>query len=124
MENQMKKILSLFFKVQKYYFVFGSRPSFYFLSNGHIHIVASNLLNVVKTYVEDDSVVSTLSEIVQINVEIDNIDSTLFNVVNFNVDVHNNVSRLIRRCTTSRRHINLKTLKQSWDIGWKSDQKN
>ena len=47
--------------------------------------------------------------VIQIKVEIDNINLTLFNVVTFNVDVHNVVSTLIWHCTTSRRHINLKT---------------
>ena len=110
---------SVFFEAQKCYFVFDSRLNFYFISNGHIHNAVSTLLNLVKIYVENDNVVSTLSNVVQINVEIGNVDSTLFNVVNFNVDVHNVVPTLIWRCTTWRRHINLKaTLKRRWNVCW------
>ena len=40
-------------------------------------------------------------------------------VQNDNVEVHNVVSMLKRRCTTSRRHINLKTtLKRRWNVCW------
>ena len=99
---------SEFFEAQKYYFVFDSRLNFFF-SNGHIHNFVSTLPNVVKIYAENGNVVSTLSNVVQINVEIGNVDSTLFKVVNFKVDVHNVASRLIWRCATSQRHINLQT---------------
>ena len=83
--------LLLCFLLEAYFFFF------FFFSNGHIHIVVSALLKVVKIYVEIDNIVSTLSNIVQINVEIDNVELMLFNVVNFNIDVHNIVSTLIRR---------------------------
>ena len=45
-----------------------------------------------------------------------------FDVVTFNVDVHNVVSTLVWRCTTSRRHINLKaTLKRRSNVCWVND---
>ena len=91
----------------------------FFFSNGHIRNVVSTLPNVVKIDVENDNVVSTLSNVVQFNVEKHNVVSTLFYVVNFNVDKHNVVSTLIWRCTTSRRHINLKTtLNRRWNVCW------
>ena len=84
---------NIFFKVQKYYFVFESRLIFF--SNGHIRNIVLTLPNVVKIDVENDNVVSTLSNVVQFNVEIHNVVSTLLNVVDFNVDVRNVVSTLI-----------------------------
>ena len=65
--------------------------------------------NVIKIDVENDNVVSTLSNVVQFDVEIHNVVSALLNVVNFNFDVQNVASKLIWRCATSRRHLNLKT---------------
>ena len=60
-----------------------------------------------------------LPNVVQINFEIDNVDSAFIDVVNSNVDVRNIVSTLIWRCTTSRRHINLKPMsKQRWNVCW------
>ena len=84
---------TIFFEVQKYYFVFESRLKFF--PNGRICNVVSTLPNVVKIDVENDNVVSTLSNVVQFNVEKHNVVSTLFYVVNFNVDIHNVVSTLI-----------------------------
>ena len=108
---------NIFFKVQKYYFVFESRLIFF--SNGHIRNVVSTLPNAVKIDVENDNVVSTLSNVVQFNVEIHNVVSTLLNLVNYNFDVNNVVSTLIWRCAMSRRHINLKTtLSQRWSVCW------
>ena len=90
MENKMKKILSPVYSLKlKNIVLFLTRGLiFFFFVNGHIHNVASTLLNVVKIYIENYNVVSTLSNVVQINVEI-------ANVVNFNVDVRNVVSTLI-----------------------------
>ena len=51
-----------------------------------------------------------------INVEIDSVDSTMFNVASFKVDIHLVVSTLIWLCLTLRRHINLTTLKQRWNV--------
>ena len=45
--------------------------------NGHFHNISSTLPNVVKFYVENDSVISTLSDVAHVNVEIHNVDSTL-----------------------------------------------
>ena len=53
------------------------------------------LSNGVKTYVENENVVSTLSKVAQVNVGRDKNGLTLFNVVNFSVDVHNVFSTLI-----------------------------
>ena len=87
--------------------------------NGFIGNVVSTLPNVVKIDVEIHNIVSALPNVVKFNVEIHNVVSTLLNVVNFNVDVHNAVSTLIWRCTTSRRHINLKaTLNRRWNVCW------
>ena len=93
--GKMKKNVesNIFFKVQKYYFVFESRLIFF--SNGHIRNVVSTLPNVVKIDVENDNNVSTLSNVVQFNVEKNNVVSTLFNVVNFHVHVQNVVSMLV-----------------------------
>ena len=66
-----------------------------FFPNGHIRNVASTLPNILKTDVEDDTVLSTLSNVVQFNVEIYNAVSMFLNVVNFSLDVHNVVSTLI-----------------------------
>ena len=82
---------NIFFKVQKYYFVFESRLIFF--SNGHIRNVVSTFPNVVKIDVE--SVVSTLSNVAQFNVEKHIVVSTLFYVVNFNVIIHNIISTLV-----------------------------
>ena len=84
---------NIFFKVQKYYFVFESRLIFF--SNGHIRNVVSTFPNVVKIDVENDNVVSTLSNIAQFNVEKHIVISALFYVVNFNVIIHNIVSTLV-----------------------------
>ena len=93
--GKMKKNVesNIFFKVQKYYFVFESRLIFF--SNGHIRNVVSTLPNVVKIDVENDNVVSTLSNVVQFNFEIHKVVSTLLNVVNFSINVHNVASTLI-----------------------------
>ena len=80
-----------------------------FFPNGHIPNVVSTLPNVIKIDVENDNVVSTLSNIVQFDVEIHNVVSALLNLVNYNFDVQNVASKLIWRCATSRRHLNLKT---------------
>ena len=104
---------SIFFEGQKYFFVFESRPNFFFKWS------YSALPNVVKIDVENDNVVSTLSNVVQFNFEIHKVVSTLLNVVNFSVNVHNVASTLIWRCATSRRHINLKTtLNRRWNVSW------
>ena len=95
----------------KILFCFWIEASFLFFRNSHIHNAVSTLPNVVKIYVEDGSVVSTLSNVVQINAEMDNVDATSFSIVIFDVDIHNVVSKLIWRCGTSWRHINLK---QRW----------
>ena len=93
---------SIFLEAQKYYFAFELRLECF--GNGHIR-----------------NVVSALSNLVQFNVEIHNVVSTLLNVVNFNDDVQNVVSTLIWRCTTLRRHINLKTtLNRRWNACWES----
>ena len=84
---------NIFFKVQKYYFVFESRLKFF--SNGHIRNVVSTFPNVVKIDVESDNVVSTLSNVAQFNVEKHIVVSTLFYVVNFNVIIRNIVSTLV-----------------------------
>ena len=65
--------------------------------------------NVIKIDVENGNVVSTLSNVVQLDVEIHNVVSALLNVVNYNFDLQNVASKLIWRCATSRRHLNLKT---------------
>ena len=84
-----------------------------FYGNVHFHNVVLTLLNVVKLDVENNNVVSTLPNVVHNNVPVDTIDATLLDVVNPNVEIGNVASTLILRCTTSRRHINLKTtLKQ------------
>ena len=85
---------NIFFEVQKYYFVFESRLTFFF-SNVLIRNFVSTLPNVVKIDVENDNVVSTLSNVVKFNVEKHNVVSTLFYIVNFNVAIHNVVSTLI-----------------------------
>ena len=111
--GKMKKNVesNIFFKVQKYYFVFESRLIFF--SNGHIRNVVSTFPNVVKIDV------STLSNIAQFNVEKHIVISALFYVVNFNVIIHNIVSTLVWRCAMSRRHINLKTtLNRRWSVCW------
>ena len=94
--GKMKKNVesNIFFEVQKYYFVFESRLT-YFFSNGHIRNVVSTLPSVVKTDFENYNNVSTLSNVAQFNVEKHNVISTLFYVVSFNVDIHNVVSTLI-----------------------------
>lgn len=77
------------------------------------------LPNVVNIDIENKNVVSTFSNVFQINVEIGNIDSKLFNAIKFNVDVHNIAPTFIWGCTTSWRHIILKTtLKQRWSVCW------
>ena len=55
--GKMKKNVAsnTFFKVQKYYFVFESRLTFF--SNGHICNFVSMLPNIVKIDVENDNVV-------------------------------------------------------------------
>ena len=114
---------SIFLEAQKYYFAFELRLNFFW--NGDIRNVVSTLPNVVKIDVENENVVSTLSKVVQLNVEICNVVSTLLKVVNFNSDIHKVVSMLIWRCTTSRRHINLKaTLNQCWNVCWESSSKD
>ena len=112
------KILSPSYSSKLENFILFLNQDFIFFPNGHTCNVVSTLLNVVKIDVENDNVVLTLSNVVQFNVEIYNVVlthvSTLLNVVNVNVDVHNIVSTLIWCCTTSRRHINLKTT-----LNWK-----
>ena len=120
--GKMKKNVesNIFFKVQKYYFVFESRLIFF--SNGHIRNVVSTFPNVVKIDVE--SVVSTLSNVAQFNIEKHIVVSTLFYVVNFNVIIHNIISTLVWRCAMSRCYINLKTtLNRRWNVCWASAPK-
>ena len=117
------KILSPSYSLKLENFILFLNQDLIFFPNGHICNVVSILLNVVKIDVEKDNVVLTLSNIVQFNVEIYNVVSThvstLLNVVNVNVDVHNIVSTLIWCCTTSWRHINLKTtLNRRWNVCW------
>ena len=117
-QKKMKKILSPVYSLMlKNIILFLTLGLIFVFSNDNMHNVVLTLPSVVKIYVENDNVVFTLSNVVQINVEIDKVDSTLFNVVNFSVDVHNFVSTLIWQCTTSWRHINLKTmLKWRWNV--------
>ena len=115
----MKTILSPAYSLKLKNIILLLNRGLIFFWNDHIHNVVSTLPNVVKIDVENDNVVLTLSNVVQFNIEIHNVVSTLLNVVNFNVAVRNVVSTLIWRCTTSRRHINLKTtLNRRWMVCW------
>ena len=106
------------------YFVWSSKIffcSFQLFENSHIHNVASTLINVMKLYVENNSIVSTLSNVANINVERDKVDLTLFNIVNFNVDIRKVISTLIWHCSTWRCHIALTTtLRLPWKVSWVS----
>ena len=99
---KMKTILSPVYSLNLKNIILFFNRGLIFFSNGHIR-----------------NVVSTLPNVVQFNVEKYNVVSTLFNFVNFSVDVHNIVSKLIWRCATSRRQINLKTtLNRCWNVCW------
>ena len=116
----MKKILSPAYSLNlKNIILLLNRGLFFFYWNSHIRNVVSTLPNVAKIDVENDNVVTMLSNVIQFNVEIHNLLSTLLNVVDFNVDVRNVGSKLIWRCATFRRHINLKTtLNRRWNVCW------
>ena len=115
----MKKILSPSYSLKFKNIILFLNRGLIFFSNGHIRNVVPTLPNAVKIDLENDNVVSTLSNVVQFNVEIQNVVSVLLNLANYNVDVHNVVSTLIWRCTTSWRHINLKTtLNRRWNVCW------
>ena len=117
--GKMKKILSPAYSLKLKNIILFLNRGLIFFSNGHIRNVNLTLPNVVKIDVENDSVVSTLSNVVQFNFDVHNVVSTLLKIVNYNFDVHNVVSTLIWRCTTSRRHINLKTtLNRRWNACW------
>ena len=104
------KWLIFLLKLKNFFF------SFQLFEDGHLHNVASTLINVMKLYVENKSIVSTLHNVVNIN-----IDLTLFNDVNFNVDIHDVVSTLIWYYPTSRRHMTLTaTLEPHWKVSWVS----
>ena len=93
--------------------------SFQHFENYHIHNVVSTLTNVMKLYVENNSIVLTLYNVVSISNERGNVDLTLLNVVNFSVDIDNVVSTLIWHFATSRRHITLTTtLRPGWKVSW------
>ena len=99
------KWLIFLLKLKNFFF------SFQLFEDGHIHNVVSTLINVMKLYVENKSIVPTLHNVVNIN-----IDLTLFNV-----DIHDVVSTLIWYYPTLRRHMTLRaTLEPHWKVSWVS----
>ena len=100
---------NIFCEVQKYYFVFESRPIFFFQM-----LIFATLFRRCPTLK-----MTTLFRCCLALFSSTLKNTTSFYVVNFNVDIHKVVSTLIRRCVTLRRHINLKTtLNRRSDVCW------